>query len=576
MMSFLVVATLTAASGASPALGFLASGNGVVRSTNEALQLQASPGDPPSSRPTRVPPRFSRGSTRGPPSSNNNVGRSEFDGSTTTSGGLGGAWGTGGTSSPSPTSPGYHAAISDTVVDDFGGSGKVPLQERLQAAPTFLRDKAVDLREDARDRVQDIREGLATVTSSINSDYVAPLAHLARNPSTIHYTAAMSARLWYFMTQQSLISSTVGGKLSVDPVALSRAILAALAGGREEPILEAMRIIPDEKITSTESYAWWSRNLKGIVAVMKREAVSIESGEYKLPYDMRIIEAMGLLRYNPAKMLVAFSTYYRDELQRKQKASAKAEDDFPSSTFSAPGRYPEYFLANEDLLSTKRSQTMDYDMESKMWGVGDAMRRRSILRIGRALADKDPETASLLDVGCGTGRFLTFVKSNFETLKVTALDLSLFNLRMAKQNLNGVEGVTYVESNAEHMAIENESQDVVTCNFVLSTIPKEAQTNVINEIARTLKPGGKAIVVDATQPEFDGAGVCTLDRLPSWGQMTPTYRAYLKSDLEYSLIKAGLFVQDKEINWVSKVIVAQKPPRLSAPSTHGRLMGVGS
>lgn len=35
---------------------------------------------------------------------------------------------------------------------------------------------------------------------------------------------------------------------------------------------------------------------------------------------MRIIEAMGLLRYNPAKMLVAFSTYYRDELQRKVKA----------------------------------------------------------------------------------------------------------------------------------------------------------------------------------------------------------------------------------------------------------------
>lgn len=60
---------------------------------------------------------------------------------------------------------------------------------------------------------------------------------------------------------------------------------------------------------------------------------------------------------------------------------------------------------------------------------------------------------------------------------------------------------------------------------------------MINEIARTLKPGGKVIIVDATQPEFDGAGVCTLDAMPSWGEMTPTYRAYLTSDLEYSLIK---------------------------------------
>lgn len=113
------------------------------------------------------------------------------------------------------------------------------------------------------------QESLFTVTNSLNADYVTPLAHLARHPSTIHYSTAMSARLWYFMAQQSVISSTVDGKFSVDAVALSRAVLAAVAGGREEPILEALRIIPEERITSTETYAWWSRNLKGIVTVLK-------------------------------------------------------------------------------------------------------------------------------------------------------------------------------------------------------------------------------------------------------------------------------------------------------------------
>lgn len=82
-------------------------------------------------------------------------------------------------------------------------------------------------------------------------------------------------------------------------------------------------------------------------------------------------------------------------------------------------------------------------------------------------------------------------QNNFETLKVTALDLSLFNLRVAKQNLKGVEGVTYVESNAEHMAVENESQDVVTCNFVLSTMPKEAQVNT-RECSRGAENKGDA------------------------------------------------------------------------------------
>ena len=49
----------------------------------------------------------------------------------------------------------------------------------------------------------------------------------------------------------------------------------------------------------------------------RREAISIERGDYLLPYDMRLTEAMGLLRYNPAKMIASFTEYYKDELHRK-------------------------------------------------------------------------------------------------------------------------------------------------------------------------------------------------------------------------------------------------------------------
>lgn len=112
------------------------------------------------------------------------------------------------------------------------------------------------------------QERMAEMTSSISSDYVTPLTHLVKNPSTIHYSTAMSARLSYCMAQQTVVSSIVGGKLTVDPVALSRAVLAAVADGKEEPILEALRV-PEGRITSTENYSWWSRNLKGIVSLMK-------------------------------------------------------------------------------------------------------------------------------------------------------------------------------------------------------------------------------------------------------------------------------------------------------------------
>ncbi|CAM9164940.1 unnamed protein product, partial [Choristocarpus tenellus] len=167
-------------------------------------------------------------------------------------------------------------------------------------------------------------------------------------------------------------------------------------------------------------------------------------------------------------------------------------------------------------------------------------------------------------------------QDNFKLLKTTALDLSLFNLQRARCTLGSHSGTMFLEGNAEHMPLENESQHIVTCNFVLSSMPADAQVNAINEMARVLKPGGKVIIVDATQPEFDGYSTCTFDQLPSWRE-TPTYQAYLKSDLEYALIKAGLFVQDKEVNWVSKVLVAQKPPQLSSVGSDNALglMGIG-
>lgn len=88
------------------------------------------------------------------------------------------------------------------------------------------------------------------------------------------------------------------------------------------------------------------------------------------------------------------------------------------------------------------------------------------------------------------------------------MDLSLFNLQMAEHQLGGLGGVTFAESNAEHMAIENESQDVVTCNFVLSSMPPEAQVRA--GCARSLggksggrKPKRQCLVFDMYGRQYD-------------------------------------------------------------------------
>jgi ubiquinone/menaquinone biosynthesis C-methylase UbiE len=93
----------------------------------------------------------------------------------------------------------------------------------------------------------------------------------------------------------------------------------------------------------------------------------------------------------------------------------------------------------------------------------------------------NPAAAELLDVGAGTGRFLTFVRQNHKLLNLTALDLNLFCLAQARDTLQTRKGegrVTFVEANAEGMPVETESMDIVTCTFVLSAMPADAQVSI--------------------------------------------------------------------------------------------------
>lgn len=64
-------------------------------------------------------------------------------------------------------------------------------------------------------------------------------------------------------------------------------------------------------------------------------------------------------------MCVSVALSYVSWYGQKSRLSV---EEAPDPTFVAPGRYPEYFLANEDFLCAKSSRTMDYDMESKVSG----------------------------------------------------------------------------------------------------------------------------------------------------------------------------------------------------------------
>lgn len=116
--------------------------------------------EPAAKRPSRFPGGFRRGnngSDNPPPPQDNNAdyiaGREN---------------GSGKNSGVSPQSVVFSGrSNAGDAYGGGGGGGKIPLQERLQAAPTLIREKAVDLREDVHDRVLDIRVRTMERSSSI-------------------------------------------------------------------------------------------------------------------------------------------------------------------------------------------------------------------------------------------------------------------------------------------------------------------------------------------------------------------------------------------------------------------------
>lgn len=98
----------------------------------------------------------------------------------------------------------------------------------------------------------------------------------------------------------------------------------------------------------------------------------------------------------------------------------------------------------------------------------------------------------VLEIGAGIGTDLSQFAANGAI--VTDVDLSAGHLALAQENfqLRGLHG-QFVHQDAERLPFDDDSFDVVYSNGVIHHTPNTAQ--VINEIFRVLKPGGKAIVM---------------------------------------------------------------------------------
>lgn len=102
-----------------------------------------------------------------------------------------------------------------------------------------------------------------------------------------------------------------------------------------------------------------------------------------------------------------------------------------------------------------------------------------------------PEKGSVLDIGAGTGDFLSVVKENgWNTIGVEPSEKAK---AIAKK-----KGVSFVDQTSE---LENNSLDVITMWHVLEHVPN--LDNQIKELKRLLKPNGSLIIAVPNFKSFD-------------------------------------------------------------------------
>ena len=134
-----------------------------------------------------------------------------------------------------------------------------------------------------------------------------------------------------------------------------------------------------------------------------------------------------------------------------------------------------------------------YDLVNSLMSLGMDRRWRSLTaRLAAGPGDR------ALDVGTGTG-YMARELHRAGASPVFAVDFSARMLAAAaEKDADGEADIAWFHADAQHLPFPDESFDCVTNAFLLRNLSD--LTAGLNEMARVLKPGGRLVCLDITQP----------------------------------------------------------------------------
>ena len=201
------------------------------------------------------------------------------------------------------------------------------------------------------------------------------------------------------------------------------------------------------------------------MALLQQDIANVEAGIYPLPHDH---DGSLLTRLYRSRL------FFDDlpEIHRRRERNGFRE----VLSEKARGRRPDYYLQNFHFqsggwMTDDFAERYDTQVEVLFKGTANAMRRQALPQLFEVFTGHDQRALRLIDLGCGTGRFLDLVKQAWPRLPSLGLDLSEAYIRHARRYLRRWSRLDLVVANAEAIPAPDNSVDAVTSIFMVHELP---------------------------------------------------------------------------------------------------------
>src|SRR6266480_7157566 len=192
-----------------------------------------------------------------------------------------------------------------------------------------------------------------------------------------------------------------------------------------------------------------------MASLLQRDLANVEAGIYPLPAD----------HDGSLSTLIERSRLFFEDLPdvHRRRESGGATEVLNEET---RGKRPRYYLQNFHFqsggwMTDDSAKRYDTQVEVLLNGAANAIRRQALPQLHEAFAGRDQRKLQLVDIGCGTGRFLDFVKQTWPRLQTIGLDMSEAYLRHAQRHLKRWTRTGFVVGKAEAIPLPDNSQDAV-------------------------------------------------------------------------------------------------------------------